>query len=157
MSMTEGNLTNLLIIRNGNLPYVVLNASSGFSVLISFARVSIVAVNLPFLQSHRQRKMAARFFLHGDHLAKVVLSGTPLLRPVQYDRTFLRPVQYDRTFIDFVQYHCLDRTPDCTFLGTGLLLPRWRTGKPAGGMYLFYNHFISILIVIQYQRPDLRT
>ena len=53
--------------------------------------------------------------------------------------------------------HCLDRTPDCTFLGTGLLLPRWRTGKTARGRYLFYNHFISILIVIQYQRPDLRT
>ena len=56
-----------------------------------------------------------------------------------------------------VRIHCLDRTPDCTFLGTGLLLPRWRTGKPARGRYLFYNHFISILIVIQYQRPDLRT
>ena len=57
---------NLLTIRNGNLPYVVQNeryASSGVSVLISFARVS---VNLPFLQSHRQRKIAARFFLHGD-------------------------------------------------------------------------------------------
>ena len=53
--------------------------------------------------------------------------------------------------------HCLDRTPDCTFLGTGLLHPRWRIGKSARGRYLFYNHFISILIVIQYQRPDLRT
>ena len=53
--------------------------------------------------THRQRKMAARFFLHGDHLAIVVLSGTPLLRPVQYDRTFLRSVQYDRTFLDSVQ------------------------------------------------------
>ena len=91
---------NLLTIRNGNLPYIVQNeryASSGVSVLISFARVSIVSVNLPFLQSRRQRKMAARFFLHCDHLAKVVLLGTPLLRPVQFDRTFLRPVQWDRT------------------------------------------------------------
>ena len=64
---------NLITIRNGNLPYVVQNeryASSGVSVLISFARVSIVSVNLLFLQSHQQRKMAARFFLHGDHLAK---------------------------------------------------------------------------------------
>ena len=47
-----------------------------------------------------------------------------------------------------VQYkynvHCLDPTPDCTFLGTGSLLPRWRIGKPARGRYLFYNHFISI-------------
>ena len=37
MSMTEGNLTNLLTIRNGNLQYVVQNeryASSGVSVLI---------------------------------------------------------------------------------------------------------------------------
>ena len=98
---------NLLTIRNGNLLCVVQNeryASSGVSVLISFARVSIVSVNSPFLQSHRQKKMAARFFPHGDHLAKVVLSGTPLLKPVQYDRTFLRPVQYNRTFLDFVQY-----------------------------------------------------
>ena len=98
---------NLLTIRNGNLPYVGQNeryASSGVSVLIPFARVSIVSVNSPFLQSHRQGKMAARFFLHGDHLAKEVLSGTPLLRPVQYDRTFHRPVQYDITFLDSVQY-----------------------------------------------------
>ena len=63
MSMTEGNLMNLLKIRNGNLPYVVQNeryASSGVSVLISFERVSNVSVNLPFLQSqlsHRQRKL----------------------------------------------------------------------------------------------------
>ena len=83
MSMTEGNLMNLLTIRNVRLPYVVQNeryASSGVSVLISFARVSIVSVNTPILQSHWQ-KMAARFFLHSDHLAKVVLSGTPLLDP----------------------------------------------------------------------------
>ena len=101
---------NLLTIRNGNLPYIVLNeryASSGVSVQMSFARVSIVSVNSPFFQSHRQRKMVSRFCLHGDHLAKVVLLGTPLLRPVQYDRTFLRPVQYDRTFLDSVQYRNL--------------------------------------------------
>ena len=107
MSMTEENLMNLLTIRNGNLLYVVQSeryVSSGVSVIISFARVSIVSVNSPFLQSHRQRKMPPRFFLHGDPLAKVVLSGTPLLRPVQYDRTFLRPVQYDRTFLDSVQF-----------------------------------------------------
>ena len=91
---------NLLTIRNGNIPYVVQNDF----VLIFFARESILSVNSPFLQLHRQRKMAARFLLHGDHLAKVVLLGTPLLRPVQYDRTFLRPVQYDRTFLDSVQY-----------------------------------------------------
>ena len=98
---------NLLTIRNGNLPYIVQNegyASSGVSVLLSFARVAIVSVSSPFLQSHPQTKMAARFFLHGDHLAKEVLSGTPLLRPVQYERTFLRPVQYDRTFLGSVQY-----------------------------------------------------
>ena len=107
MSMTEESLMNLLTIRNGNLPYVIQNeryASSGVSVLISFTRVSIVSVNSPFLQSHRQRKMPARFLFHFDHRAKVVLSGTPLLRPEQYDRTFLRPVQYDRGFLDSVQY-----------------------------------------------------
>ena len=92
MSMTEGNLMNLLTIRNGNIPYVVQNQrylSSGDFVLILFARESILSVNSPFLQLHLQRKMAARFFLHGDHLAKVVLLGKPLLRPVQYDRMFL--------------------------------------------------------------------
>ena len=50
---------NLLTIQKGNLPCVVQNegyASSGVSVLISFARVSIVSVNSPFPQSHRQRK-----------------------------------------------------------------------------------------------------
>ena len=73
-------------------------------MLISFARVFIVSGNLPLLQSHQQKKMAARFFLHGDLLAKVFLSGTPLLRLVKYDRTFLRPVQYDRTFLDSMQY-----------------------------------------------------
>ena len=107
MSMTEGNLMNLFTIRNGNVPYVVQNEkylSSCDFMLIFFPRESILSVNSPFLQFHRQRKMAARFFLHGDRLAKVVLLGTPLLRPVQYDRTFLRPVQYDRTFLDSVQY-----------------------------------------------------
>ena len=47
MSMTEGNLMNSLTIRNDNLSYVVQNeryASSGVSVLISFARVSVVSV-----------------------------------------------------------------------------------------------------------------
>ena len=105
--MTEGNLMNLLTIRNGNIPYVVQNerySSSDDFVLIFFARESILSVNSPFLQLNRQMKKAARFFLHGDHLAKVVLLGTPLLRPVQYDRTFLRPVQYDRTFLNSVQY-----------------------------------------------------
>ena len=98
MPMTEGNLMILLTIRNGNIPYVVQNerySSSGDFVLNFFAKESILSVNSPFLQLHRQRKMAARFFLHGDHLAKVVLLGKPLLRPLQYDRTSLRPVQYD--------------------------------------------------------------
>ena len=107
MSMTEGNLMNLLTIRNGNILYFVQNerySSSGDFVLIFFARASILFVYSPFLLLHRQRKMAARFFLHGKHLAKEVLLGTPLLRPVQYDRTFLRPLQYDRTLLDSVQY-----------------------------------------------------
>ena len=68
---------NLLTILNGNILYVVQNeryASSDDFVLIFFARESIVSVILPFLQLQRQRKMAARFFLHGDHLAKVDLS-----------------------------------------------------------------------------------
>ena len=83
---------NLLTILNGNIPYVVQNeryASSGDFVLIFFARQCIVPVNSRLLQLHRQRKMAARFFLLGEHLAKGVMSGTPLLRTVQYDRAFL--------------------------------------------------------------------
>ena len=63
------------------------------------ARASIVSVISSFLQLHRQRKMAARFFLHGDHREKVVLSGTPLLRPVQYHRMFLDSVQYEIYFM----------------------------------------------------------
>ena len=97
---------NLLTIRNGNIPYVVQNeryTSSSDFVLIFYAREYIISVNSPFLQLHRQRKMAARFFLYVEHLAKVVLSGRPLL-PVQYERTFLDSVQYDRTFLDSVQY-----------------------------------------------------
>ena len=107
MSMTEGKLMNLLTIRNGNLPYVVQNeryASSGVSVLISFARVSRFCKFAVSSDTSAKKKMAARFFLHGDPPAKVFLSGTPLLRPVQYDRMFLRPVQYDKTFLDSVQY-----------------------------------------------------
>ena len=59
MSMTEGNLMNLLTIRNDKLLYVDQNeryASSGVSVLISFARVTIVSVNSLFLQPQRQEK-----------------------------------------------------------------------------------------------------
>ena len=81
---------NLLTIWNGNIPYVVQNerySSSGDYVLIFFARESILSLNSPFLQLHRQRKMAARFFLHGDHLAIVVLLGTPLLRRNMIERS----------------------------------------------------------------------
>ena len=42
--------------------------------------------------------MAARYFLNGDQLAKVVPPGTCFLGPMQYDRTFLGPVQYDISF-----------------------------------------------------------
>ena len=49
------------------------------------------SLSLPFLQSQRQRKMAARFFLHGDHLAKVVLSGTPLQGPCNAKERSLDP------------------------------------------------------------------
>ena len=97
MSMMEGNLMNLLTIRNGNIPYIVQNeryASSGDFVIIFFARASIISDISPFLQLQGERKMATRFFLHGDHLAKVVLSGTPFLRPIHYDRMFLDSVQY---------------------------------------------------------------
>ena len=87
---------NLLTIQNGNTSYFVQNerymyASSGDFVYIFFSRASTVSVILPFLQLHRQRKMAARFVLHGDHQAKVVLSGTPLLRPVYITERSLTP------------------------------------------------------------------
>ena len=90
------------------------------------------------------------FKLHSQHYANT---------PMQYTAIFhgCKNVNFQMTNYNIFLIHCLDRAPDCTFLGTGLLLPRWRTGKPARGRYLFYNHFISILIVIQYQRPDLRT
>ena len=112
MPMTEDHLVNLLTIRNGNIPYVVQNerySSSGYFVLIFFARESILSVNSPFLQLHRQRKMAARFILHGDHLAKVVLLGTSLLRPVQCDRTFLDSVQYGNLLDVFTYAICMEQ------------------------------------------------
>ena len=45
-----------------------------------FATESISFLILPFVQLKWQRKMAARFFLYDNHLAKVVLSGTCFLR-----------------------------------------------------------------------------
>ena len=53
---------DLLTIRDGNTSYFVQNeryAFSGDFVYIFFSRASIVSVMLPFLQLHRQRKMAA--------------------------------------------------------------------------------------------------
>ena len=102
---------NLLTIRNGNFSYFGQNeryASSGDFVFIFFARASIVSVILPFLQLQRQRKMAARFFLHGNHHAKVFLSGTPLLRPVQYHRTFLGSVQYENLLHVFTNANSME-------------------------------------------------
>ena len=55
--------------------------------------------------------MAARFFLHGDHLTKVVLSGTPFLRPVQYDRMFLDSVQYGNLLHVFANANSRERFP----------------------------------------------
>ena len=39
--------------------------------------------------------MAAVLFLHDDHLAKVVLTGTSFLILVQYDRACLDNVKYE--------------------------------------------------------------
>ena len=90
MSMLEENSMNLLTIRNRNIPYVFQDewhTCSAAFVYIFCARESIVSVILQSL-APAAIKMAARFFFHGD-LAKVVLSGTPLLRRGQYHRTFL--------------------------------------------------------------------
>ena len=83
---------NLLTIRNRNIPYVYQDeryACSDDFVYIFCARESIVFCYFAVTSAPAAIKMAARFFLHGDHLAKVVLSGAPLLRPGQYHRTFL--------------------------------------------------------------------
>ena len=83
---------NLLTIRKRNIPYVFQDeryACYDDFVYIFCARESIDSVILLFSSAPAAIKMAARFFLHGEHLAKVVLSGTPLLRPGQYHRTFL--------------------------------------------------------------------
>ena len=55
--------------------------------------------------------LVARFFLHCDHLAKVVLSGTPILRPVQYDRMFLDSVQYGILLHGFTDTNSRERFP----------------------------------------------
>ena len=92
MSMPEVNPMNLLTIRNRNIPYVFQDeryACSDDFVYIFCAREPIVSIIIAVSSAPAAIKMAARFFLHGDHLAKVVLSRTPLLRPGQYHRTFL--------------------------------------------------------------------
>ena len=102
---------NLLKIRNGNISYSVQNERYVFSgdfVYIFLARAPSIPVILPFLQLFWQRKMAARFFLHGDHQAKVFLSGTPLLRPVQYHRTFLDSVQYENLLHVFTNANSME-------------------------------------------------
>ena len=102
---------NLLTIRNGNISNFGQNeryVNSGAFVYIFFAKESIVSVILPFLQLHRQTKMAARFFLHGDHHAKVVPLGTPLLRPVQYHRTFLDSMQYENLLHIFTNANSME-------------------------------------------------
>ena len=112
-----------LHIYDGRIPYEFANnsewqhlilgqneryASSGDFVYIFFARASVVSVILPFLQLHRQRKIAARFFLHGDHHAKVVPLGAPLFRPVQYHRTFLDSVQYENLLHVFTNANSME-------------------------------------------------
>ena len=56
-------------------------------------------------------KMAAGVLLLDDHLAKVVLSGTPFLRPLQYDRTFLDSVQYENLLHVFTNANSMERFP----------------------------------------------
>ena len=63
------------------------------------------------VQLQRQRKMAAIFFLRCNHLAKVVLSGTPFLRPVQYDLMFLDSVQYGNILHVFTNANSRERFP----------------------------------------------
>ena len=82
---------NWLRIRNANIPCFVLNerqAPSGIFVLIFFAKEFVILLVSPFFQLEWKRKMAARFFFYGDHLAEVILLGTSFLRPGQYHRTF---------------------------------------------------------------------
>ena len=70
---------DLLTIRNGNIPYVVQNERYSSSIdflFIYFATESTFFVISPFLQLQRQKKMAARFFLHGDHLASSSVGNT---------------------------------------------------------------------------------
>ena len=55
--------------------------------------------------------MAVRFLLHGDHLAKVVLSGTPFFRPMRNDRMFLDSVQYENVLHVFTNANSRERFP----------------------------------------------
>ena len=61
-------------------------------MLIFFAKEFVIFLVSPFIQLEWKRKMAARFFFHGDHLAEVVLPG-------QYRRTFLDSGQYRKYFM----------------------------------------------------------
>ena len=63
-------------------------------MLIFFVEDFVISLVSPLIQLEWKRKMAARFFFHGDHLAEEVLPGSPFLRPGQYRRTFLDSGQY---------------------------------------------------------------
>ena len=76
----------MFILKTGHQPGVYVPQGT-FSSFCFFAVSSALAAI----------KMAARFFLHGDHLEKVVLSGTPLLRHGQYHRTSSRHNMYVMT------------------------------------------------------------
>ena len=56
---------------------------------------SVSSVVSPFFYSSRQRKVAVKFFLPADHLAKVVLAERVSLTPCNSERTFLNFVQYE--------------------------------------------------------------
>ena len=64
-----------------------------------------------FAISSAPMEKAARFFLHGNYLAKVVLSEMPFLRPVQYDRMFLDFVQYGNLLHVFTNVNSEERFP----------------------------------------------
>ena len=66
---------HLLTFRNGNILY--LFKMKDMHLLVILCVFSLQALISPFLQLNRQRKMTARLFNHDDHLAKVILLGTP--------------------------------------------------------------------------------
>ena len=76
--------------------------------------------------------MAAGLLLLDDHLAKVVMLGTPFFLPVQYDRMFLDSVQYENLLHVFTNANSMERFP-------GYIIKCFYSAE----FFLYFSYFCS--------------